>query len=129
MFSFCLGGQLPPIIVGIGMLLLHGVVQGCIGTSHRWYVPVYTCLALALASGNADLSVDALLYEKFGDAYPFAPVCRAGAATANSLLCSGYARKMVLMAGISTLFFGAITKVANTTLVDAVHCFDRQTTH
>jgi len=116
-FACCIlgfGGQVPPVIVGVGMLLLHGVVQGCIGTSHRWYVPVYTCLALALANGNGDLSVDAWASEKWGSAYPFAPVCPAsGGVLPLSLLCSGYARKMVLLAGISTLFFGAITKFLN----------------
>lgn len=94
------------------MLLLHGVVQGCIGTSHRWYVPVYTCLALALANGNADLSFDRWASQRWGASYPFAPVC-ASAATSNSIVCSGFARKLVLLFGISTLFFGAITKFIN----------------
>ena len=110
------GGQLPPIVVGVGMFLLHGVVQGCIGTSHRWYVPVYTCLTLMLANGNAELSFDRWASNRWGSSYPFAPVC-ASASTSNSLLCSGFARKMILMFGISTLFFGAVTKFINGGLV------------
>lgn len=107
-----IGGTLPPVLVGIGMFLLHGIVQGCIGTSHRWYVPVYTCLALMFANGNGDLSLDAFLYSKYGSAYPFPPVCLTGGAD-TSILCSGFARKMILISGISTLFFGAITKMIN----------------
>lgn len=105
------GGQLPPVLVGVGMFLMHGVVQGCIGTSHRWYVPVYTCLALMFANGNADLSLDAYFARAYGSAYPFQPYCWTHAT--SSLLCSGFARKMVLISGISTLFFGAITKMLN----------------
>jgi hypothetical protein len=105
------GGQLPPVLVGIGMFLMHGIVQGCIGTSHRWYVPVYTCLALMFANGNADLSLDAYFAREYGKAYPFQPYCWTHAT--SSILCSGFARKMILLSGISTLFFGAITKMLN----------------
>jgi len=126
-FILCIigaGGQLPPIIVGIGMVLLHGVAQGCIGTSHRWYVPVYTCLALMAANGNAEWSVDAWMYKQYGDNYPFKPPCwsdnssSASASTASpspvpSLLCSSYSRKMVLLSAMSTLFFGCVTKLLN----------------
>ena len=113
-----LGGATPPALLGLSMLLLHGVVSGCIGTSHRWYVPVYTALALMFANGNAELSLDALLAARFPASYPFTGHLQqqptaAASASSLSLLHTGFARKLVLVASISTLFFGGITKLLN----------------
>jgi hypothetical protein len=70
-FAFCvlgLGGTIGPIMVGISMLFLHGVVQGCIGTSHRWYVPVYSSLALIFANANNNhYSLDYYLAHQYPD--------------------------------------------------------------
>lgn len=105
------GGDLPPKVVGFGIVFLHGIVQGCIGTSHRWYVPVYTCLAAAWSNGNGELSLDKYLFDTFGEAYPFPPPNYQQDEASISI--SGLSRKLVLIAGISTLFFGAITKFMN----------------
>ena len=102
-----LGGRGPPIVVGLLHFLLHGVVSGCIGTSHRWYVPVYTLLALTLANGNQSLSLDAAIHSRF-PSYPlYSPT------DPSTVAGSGLARKLVLIASISTLFYGGLTKLLN----------------
>ena len=80
------GGQLPPVLVGIGMFLMHGIVQGCIGTSHRWYVPVYTCLALMFANGNADHSLGRLFRKGVWQGIPIPTVLLDSCNFLNSLL-------------------------------------------
>jgi hypothetical protein len=84
-------------------------VSGCIGTSHRWYVPVYSLLALSTANGNAEYSIDKLLSDYYGSSYLFPPVT----SLSHPLLTSGFARKLILVSGIATLFFGGITKLIN----------------
>ena len=101
------GGRTPAVVLGLLHFLLHGVVSGCIGTSHRWYVPVYTLLALMFANGNASFSVDALIHRR----YPSYPLY--SAFSPSSVADSGLARKLVLIASISTLFYGGLTKLLN----------------
>jgi len=103
------GGLLSRVLAALSFLILHGVVAGLIGTSHRWYVPVYTLLALCFANGNASYSLDAYFTEQFPLSYPFAPP----SLSESPLLNSGFARKMILIASISTLVFGGITKLLN----------------
>lgn len=100
------GGIWCPIIVGISMLILHGIVVGCVGINHRWYVPVYAMLALAFSNGNGPYSIDHYLASRCAT-YPFRPL------TEPSLLTSGFGRKVALAGSLITLFFGGITKLLN----------------
>lgn len=99
------GGHTPAVIVAITTIFLTGIAQGCIGVSHRWYVPMFTAASLAMANGKRDLSVDAAIAGIWSD-YPFAPA-------EMGVLDTGIARKLVLVAAVSTLFFGGITKLIN----------------
>ncbi len=100
------GGQLPAVITGVGVLLLNGVAQGAIGRCHRWYVPTYTLLALALSDGRGTYSLDAILFDAWSG-YPFPTL----AAESSPVLQSGLARKLVLVSGIFTLTSAGIAKL------------------
>jgi hypothetical protein len=102
------GGPLPPVLTGVGVLVLNGVAQGAIGTCHRWYMPTYTLLALALSDGRSTHSLDALLLDAWAD-YPFPTL----AAESSPVLLSGLARKLVLVSGIFTLTSGGLAKLRN----------------
>ena len=104
-----LGGRVPGVVVGLLHFLLHGVVSGCIGTSHRWYVPVYTLLALMFADGNQALSLDSVIHSH----YPSYPLYSHSSSSPSTVSGSGLARKLVLIASISTLFYGGLTKLLN----------------
>ncbi|CAF2152082.1 unnamed protein product [Rotaria magnacalcarata] len=103
------GGIWSPIVVSICMLMLHGVVVGCVGTNHRWYAPVYTMLALALSNGNGVYSVDHYFSSRY-NSYPFSKLNN------PALFTSGFGRKVTLVSVIMTLFFGGITKMLNSGL-------------
>ena len=100
------GGWVAPVLLGLIHFVLHGVVSGCIGTSHRWYVPVYTLLALMLADGNTSWSVDALIHSHW-EGYPLY------GGGVGGVRGTGLARKLVLIASIATLFYGGLTKMLN----------------
>jgi hypothetical protein len=100
------GGIWCPLLVGICMLILHGIVVGCVGTNHRWYAPVYTTLALTFSNGNRLYSIDHYLSSHYAK-YPFRTL------TESSLLTSGFGRKVALVGCLLTLFFGGITKLLN----------------
>lgn len=99
-------GHTPPVLLGMLLLVQHGIVSGCIGTSHRWYVPVYSTLALMFSDGRHEYSLDGLFSQYIND-YMF-PV-----SNEPSLLNSGFSRKLILFSGIYTLFGGGISKLLN----------------
>ena len=102
------GGWVARVVCGVCMFVLHGVVSGCIGTSHRWYVPVYTLLALMAADGNYDHSLDNWLHDRYPHLWPFHSTL-----DSTSFLHTGFARKLILLSSIATLFYGGITKILN----------------
>ena len=102
------GGWVARVVCGVCMFVLHGVVSGCIGTSHRWYVPVYTMLALMVADGNYSYSLDNWLHARYPHLWPFHSTF-----DSSSFLYTGFARKLILMSSIATLFYGGITKILN----------------
>ena len=100
------GGIWCPILVAFSMLVLHGIVVGCVGTNHRWYCPVYTMLALVFSNGNGLYSIDHYLSSRYAK-YPFQTL------NEPSLLNSGFGCKVALASGLITLFFGGIAKLSN----------------
>lgn len=102
---FCIigfGGVTPRVMVAAGTLLLHGVSQACIGNSHRWYVPVYTLLCLALESkANSTHSLDNLI---------FGAPQRTPSITVYEY---GFGRKWAFILCLGTLFCGGISKFVN----------------
>ena len=102
------GGWVARVVCGVCMFVLHGVVSGCIGTSHRWYVPVYTLLALMAADGNYEHSLDNWLHDRYPHVWPFHSTF-----DSSSFLHTGFARKLILLSSIATLFYGGITKILN----------------
>lgn len=100
-------GQLPQVMLGILSLIQHGIVAGCIGTSHRWYVPVYSSLALSICNTRGQYSADYIISQYITD-YTFTPDY-----LTPSLLNSGFSRKVILFSGLFTLFGGGISKLLN----------------
>lgn len=100
------GGQIPPIITAVAVFILQGFDQGCRGLNHRWYIPLYTLIALAASDGRSTHSLDAVFSEIFVW-YPF-PVT-----TQPSLLLSGFSRKFLLVSVCSTFTLGAASKLMN----------------
>jgi len=110
MSMFGLGGQIGPIVAGVGSLFLLGVSQSFVYMSHRWYIPVYTTLALMVSSGTNDFSLDAVLGNILGSSYWFSPP------PSTSILRSCLGQKLVMLFSISTLFYGGVTKLMNSGL-------------
>jgi hypothetical protein len=100
------GGIWCPILAAFSMLVLHGIVVGCVGTNHRWYCPVYTMLALTFSNGNGLYSIDHYLSSRYAK-YPFRTL------NEPSLLNSGFGCKVALASGLLTLLFGGIVKLLN----------------
>jgi len=104
------GGQIGPVVAGLGTFFLCGVSQHFVYMTHRWHVPMYTTLSLILSSGNDNWSLDAVFWNTFGDSYWFKPP------PSTSIFYSTLGPKLVLVFSISTLFFGGITKLLNSGL-------------
>jgi len=102
------GGWLPSFLFGVTTAFLFAVSSGCVGTSHRWLLPAFTCLFIALTPAHHEYSLDALL-SRYIDNYPFPPV-------RTPLQSSAVGRTFVLVMAISTLFSGAVAKLKNSGL-------------
>jgi hypothetical protein len=105
-----LGGAVSAWACAGGLVLSWAVTSGCIGTNHRWYLPVYTIVACAFAGPafGHDLSLDAWLAERF-PGYWLAPQ----GPLAAPLAWSGFARKLVIVTGAVLLFLGGLSKLRN----------------
>jgi hypothetical protein len=88
-------------LLAILAVVLHGAVVGGIGQNHVWYIPTYTFIALAFASAD-DWSLDRLIRKRW-------PSWRFG--LGNALTRTGFARKLVVLFAVHTLFSGGLAKL------------------
>ena len=100
-----LGGRWPLRLTGCLALLFYGSQQGCVGTGHGWHLPVATLFVCGWLIRQDQWSVDALVARRW-PAWPFNPARWAGAAD-----LSPFARKLVLLLAVYTLFAGGVTKL------------------
>ncbi|MGE5701934.1 MAG: hypothetical protein ACM32O_05350, partial [Clostridia bacterium] len=98
-----LGGQWSAWIVGVGVLFLHGVLSGVLGTNHRWMLPVYVLLAASLVNLNSSYSLDAWIAERYAG-YWFAP-------DTDGIASTGMLRFLTLLLVVFTLFSGGVSKL------------------
>lgn len=90
------------LFTGIGFFILHGITTGAVGVTHRWYLVMYSLLALSLAVRNTKWSVDYHLAKRFAW-YP--------KTSASGIGSTGFARKLILLFAVFTLFAGGVSKM------------------
>lgn len=90
------------LFTGVGFFILHGITTGAVGVTHRWYMVMYSLLALSLAVRNTKWSVDYHLAKRFAW-YPKPPTSGIGS--------TGFARKLILLFAVFTLFAGGVSKM------------------
>jgi hypothetical protein len=99
-------GRTPMMVAGLLLFYFWGALSGCTMTNHTWHLPVYTLLILGFfAHVDPKWSVDGFLAKRF-KRYPFGRT-----EAAQGLTSSGFARKLVLVAAVYTLFAGGIMKL------------------
>jgi hypothetical protein len=116
------GGQYPVIMVFISSFLLQTIALSLVGTSHRWYVPVFCLGALCFSNGNGTYSLDYFLFnspilKQFNINYPFSPPCLLDNYNHTlpnmSIYCTGFSRQLILYFSLFTLCSAGFTKLMN----------------
>lgn len=97
------GGQWSSFVAGFGVLFLHGVLSGVLGTNHRWMLPVYVLCAAAFVNWNDSYSVDAWI-AYYEPNYFFSP-------HETTTVSTGLLRFLTLLFVVFTLFAGGIAKL------------------
>jgi hypothetical protein len=97
-----LGRSVTPWIAAGCLLALEGVIQGAVGVTHRWHLAIYTVCLLCLARSDDGFSLDEWLAGRF-PGYP--------RQTGPALFHTGFARKLVLLFAVATLFLGFTSKI------------------
>eukprot|EP00039_Didymoeca_costata_P023332 m.6741 g.6741 ORF g.6741 m.6741 type:complete len:610 (+) comp3576_c0_seq1:163-1992(+) len=107
------GGHLPILAAAFGVWYLGAVTNGnrMRGCSHRWILPSYLYLALTLSDCNHELSVDSFLSASF-KSYPFRPCDSFDESGVCSVLASGFAARMCLIACVFANFSAGWAKIA-----------------
>lgn len=95
-------GRISMFLTGIGVFLVWGAYQNCAGTGHTWHLPMYTLLILGFLAKPDKWSIDYYLSKKF-KWYPFK--------VSEVDRTSGFARKLVLIFAMYTLFAGGLAKL------------------
>lgn len=98
------GGRLPLFLTGLGVSLYWGCYQSVTGTGHTWHAPMFLLLVCGIFLRPNRWSLDALVAARW-PAWPFAPAKYSGPDL------SGYARKLVLLLVMFTLFAGGVAKL------------------
>jgi hypothetical protein len=97
-----LGRSVMPWIGAACFFVLYGVIQGAVGVTHRWHLPIYALCALCVARADDGFSLD----EWLADRVPGYP-----RQTGPALFHTGFARKLVLLFAVATLFSGFAAKL------------------
>lgn len=97
-----LGRSVAPWIAAVCLFILYGIVQGAVGVTHRWHVPIYALIALCFAATDDGYSFDEWLADRF-PGYP--------RQSGPALFRTGFARKLVLLFAVSTFFSGFVAKI------------------
>ena len=98
------GGRLPLFLTGLGVSLYWGCYQSVAGSNHTWHAPMFLLLVCGIFLRPDRWSLDALVAARW-PAWPFAPAKYRGPDL------SGYARKLVLLLVMFTLFAGGVAKL------------------
>ncbi len=96
-----LGTRVASVVTAVGCLLLYGMYFGTNAFNHYWFLPVYAFLALCFARSRDAWSVDSCLRRRWG---------RSNAEV--SVIDTGFARKLVLLAAVAFYFAAGVSKVA-----------------
>jgi hypothetical protein len=102
-----LGGRLAPITTGVGAVFFVACSKSCAApVNHTWDFPVLTLLALGFLCRPGRWSLDHAIATRF-PGWPFAP------SSGHAEDLSGYARKLVLLFLVHSLFAAGVTKMWN----------------
>lgn len=92
------------LLTGVLVALLHGISRGALGIDHRWYLATYALLLLCFAASDGRWSVDGWLARRLRWWPDFT-------GSRSPVLRSGFARKLVLLAAVHTLFSAGVAKL------------------